>query len=218
MKKLIIAFLITYSVYSFCGTLENNLLNNIKIANKTKISDTLDRGADINGNGKVYLTFTTAHTTPLTLASQGNKEDIVSYLINRGADVNLENEAGMTPLISAVRFDRIGNIKILLSKGADINYKNKYGNNAVMFAAADSNSETLELLINSRGDVNSRNSMKQTPLMAAVTACNIEKVEILLKRGADVNNRDIDGKTAVMIAREKGYQDIIAVLNLYGAK
>ena len=47
---------------------------------------------------------------------------------------------------------------------------------------------------------------------------NIEAVKTLLDKGADINAKDNDGSTALKLASEKGYTDIIKLLKQAGAK
>ena len=45
-----------------------------------------------------------------------------------------------------------------------------------------------------------------------------ETVELLIEKGADVNAKNNDGKTALMIALEKGKYETAELLKRYGAK
>jgi hypothetical protein len=59
-----------------------------------------------------------------------------------------------------------------------------------------------------------------TPLIFAVRHGFIDIVELLIEKGADVDARNPDtnsGKTALMIAREKGHAGIIDILETSGA-
>ena len=59
-----------------------------------------------------------------------------------------------------------------------------------------------------------------TPLIFAVRHGLIDIVKLLIEKGADVNARNPEtarGKTALMIAREKGHAGIIDILETSGA-
>jgi len=76
-----------------------------KHVNERLVRILVDKGVDVNKADRYG-------NTPLILASYYNNENIVNYLIEkgadvqRGADVNKENKYGLTPLIN---YDAIGN-------------------------------------------------------------------------------------------------------------
>jgi ankyrin repeat protein len=73
----------------------------------------VEHKADVNepgGNGK----------TPLILAAQNGHEDIISYLLERGAEVNGRNAAdGTTALMWAANTGRARIVELLLESGGD---------------------------------------------------------------------------------------------------
>jgi len=53
----------------------------------------------------------------------------------------------------------------------------------------------------------------ETPLhFAAASATRLVIVKLLVARGADIQIQDVQGQTALDIAREAGYTDIVDVL------
>jgi hypothetical protein len=76
----------------------------------------------------------------------------------------------------------------------------------------------LESLLGSDTDVNIRGQNGVTPLMSAVNAGNRQAVKMLIDSGADVNAELPGyGTTALLIAIEKGYNDIAQLLREEGA-
>ena len=67
----------------------------------------------------------------------------------------------------------------------------------------------LVLITGCAGDVNSR-------LLAAAKKGDMAKVKALLTEGADLTTKDKDGKTALMIAKEKGHTEAVQVLESAG--
>ena len=69
------------------------------------------------------------------------------------------------------------------------------------------------VLLDKGADVNAkRGDSGQTPLMLATLRGEADTVKILLEKGADVNIRGNSGKTALDIAEEKGYVEIIRMI------
>lgn len=61
--------------------------------------------------------------TPLFHASDEGDQEIVEMLLENGADVNLQDDWGVTPLHYASRKGHLGNVKLLVKAGADVNAK-----------------------------------------------------------------------------------------------
>jgi len=127
--------------------------------------------------------------TPLHLASGKGHIEIVEFLLNHGADTELEIFNGDTPLMLVARYARHGQyetIKTLLEHGAKVNHKNKHGRAALHKAATYSGKEVMNLLISYGADVNARDEHQSTPLHQAAMLSNIEAAKALVEHGADI--------------------------------
>ncbi len=127
--------------------------------------------------------------TPLHLASGKGHIEIVEFLLNHGADIELEIFIGDTPLLLAARYARDGQyetIKTLLEHGAKVNHKDEDGRTALHKAAAYSGKEIMNLLISYGADVNARDKYQSTPLHQAAMLNNIEAAKALVEHGADI--------------------------------
>lgn len=83
----------------------------------------LGKGYDIN--------FETGGTTPLSGASNGGHEEMVEFLISKGADLNRKNGiSGESALMSAAEMGQLGTVKVLLSSGVDPCATDKEGHTA----------------------------------------------------------------------------------------
>ncbi len=103
------------------------------------------------------------------------------------------------------------------------------GHTDLMRAALEGKTEAVKALLESGADVNAKDDEGRTALMFAVTNMQTDSVKALLEHGADVNVRANDGadvsgrfietgKTALMLAKEKGYTEIASLLQAAGAK
>lgn len=163
--------------------------------------------------------------TPLMIACKGSFPDVVEYLVNKGVDINIENNNGGTALsISVVRGDA-SNVRTLLNAGAtsDDRYKR------ILYRALEfGNNEILLLLIDKDVDYYGRNNDGNTILEAATsylgsalikTTENLEAVRILVEEvKIDVNTKnESNGNTAIFTAAETGSINVLKYLIKKGA-
>ena len=92
-----------------------------------------------------------AITVLMLAAAQGDPE-IVKLLLQKGAQVNGQGEAGFTPLIEAVRSNHPAIVMLLLKSGAKPNQRNENGNTALVFAASEGQLEMIEALLKQGAD------------------------------------------------------------------
>jgi ankyrin repeat protein len=87
--------------------------------------------------------------TPLTVASENGRSEIVTLLLAHDADMNARGGAvGFTPLIAAAQHGKIDVVKILVGAGADINAATTaQGVTALMFAALTDNEAVVRFLL-----------------------------------------------------------------------
>lgn len=91
---------------------------------------------------------------------------IIEKLIESGADVNLQNEAGKTPLMLAAFAGKLISIKELKHHGARFDLKDKGGSTALHWAVDGGNIEIIEFMIKQGGDVNWKDDQNSwTPLL-----------------------------------------------------
>jgi ankyrin repeat protein len=102
-------------------SIENNYIKGVE--------KVLKLGADINYKYKYGW-------TPLLFATMKGHKDIVEFLIENGADINVKYGAdGNTPLLFATRCEYKDIVEILLKNGADTNIKDDRGYTALMYAS-----------------------------------------------------------------------------------
>ena len=143
----------------------------------------------------------TGFHTPLTLAAYKHNPDVISLLITRGADVNLQNGMGDTPLHIATYSRQYDCAKILLESGADQSITNSDGRTPIFNAVAQGPTTMVALLLSYPIDLSVRDFLGWQPLHAALRSNELRDspqtrydiVRMLLDHGADPNFINLGG-------------------------
>ncbi|MDA0079922.1 ankyrin repeat domain-containing protein [Brachyspira hyodysenteriae] len=156
--------------------------------------------------------------TPLGLATARNDKEMVKFLVEKGADINLEDGYGYTPLIIAMKYRNIGLAKDIIDLKPDLN--------AICSATGDTpltylvdkvkfGSDICYYLIKNGADVNKKNNNGDTPLIVSVQnfILSYGMLGVLINMGADYNIKNKEGKTAMDIVIEKDDKATLHHLN-----
>lgn len=130
-----------------------------------------------------------------------------------------ELTGGHTELMVAALGGDTETVTTLLERRADANAKDDEGRTALMFAVTNLQTDSVNALLAHGADVNVRANDGCTALILAASAGDIGIVQVLLNKGADVSRKlTATGKTALMLAKEKGYDEVARLLKQAGAK
>lgn len=160
--------------------------------------------------------------TALLVATDADSLAAAEALVAAGADVNAKDDKQDTPYLYAGAEGRTEILKLLLRSGADLADTNRFGGTALIPAAEKGHPENVRLLIAAGVDVNHINRLGWTALLEAVILTDggpvyQEIVADLLLGGADVNLADGSGVTPLQHARQRGFTEIVALLEVAGA-
>ena len=126
------------------------------------------------GHKSIFGAFTYTGP-PLFVAAAYGHLDILSYLIEQGANVNASSSTGhgpfrnrhflcrYTPLIVASMNRHNDALTFLIYKGADVNLQGSHGYTALHHAFQSKNFDAVSCLVHNGADVNLFTSSKQTP-------------------------------------------------------
>jgi ankyrin repeat protein len=182
----------------------------------------------INGNNALILTASI------------NDLEMLNSLIEKGADLNLQNNDGNTALMIASKLKNYEVVKALLNNNADISLVNNNRHSALTItkskkikkfilnkmdslliqACADSenlNYKFIESIIAQGANVNAKDTDDYTALIFASSFGKQEIVELLLSQGANINAQDKDHYTPLMLASMWGHLDTAKLLLDNGA-
>ncbi|CAH3150812.1 unnamed protein product [Porites lobata] len=129
--------------------------------------------------------------------------EILSCLIEMGADVSAGGNINHTPLMIAAEKGHINAVTFLIRNGADVDLQDQnYGETALFCAVRgfDASCEVLNCLTKNGADINASSKRMLTPLMIAAKMGCINAVTFLMECGAIVDLQDKDGKTALHYA------------------
>jgi hypothetical protein len=157
--------------------------------------------------------------TPMHVAALAGHADLLSLLVDRGADVDGRGTFVWTPLHRASWNGELEAGKCLLDRGADVNVQDEDGWTPLFQAVFHGHLEFARMLLRRGAMINAHDSSRgRTPLHCAVGSRNIRAVRLLLEHGADVNARDRLGWTPSRSASLLCDHEIVELLSKYRAK
>jgi len=124
--------------------------------------------------------------TPLCSAIRDNSADIVTYLLEHGADPNLN--AAEYPTFKCITHSRVHFLPQLVAAGADL----RSPKGIIECAVAHNNREALVYLLDQGVSPNDRSPEGSTPLTTAIRDDRVDLVDLLLSKGADPAVRGSD--------------------------
>ena len=193
----------------------------------------IGRGGDVNATDN-------DEQTPLYLAVKhqcDNYPDFcvrgAEFLIDKGADVDAQEENGWTTLSEAAWMsggrkppavegmtESLNKVaQALIRAGADPNIKDFEGATSLhdafggaVYPVHEENLPLIKTLIDGGADVNAKRDGDWTPLHDAVGVGSLGGVRLLIDNGADVNAENDESQTPLELARGQGNGDIVALL------
>lgn len=148
-------------------------------------------------------------------ALSGLRPEVIATL-DRGVDINAQDEDGRTVLMYASFNGHSELIRDLLLRGAKVNLADVNGRTALMLAASGPFPDAVKLLLDHSADPNMVDKEEHfTALMYAAAEGQLEVVKLLMKFQADPKMKDIDGEDAIAFARNNGHMAVVEYLTAY---
>ncbi|PNF42281.1 Ankyrin-3 [Cryptotermes secundus] len=179
--------------------------------------------------------------TPLYMAAQENHDNVVKFLLSKGANQSLATEDGFTPLAVAMQQGHDKVVAVLLEndtrgkvrlpalhiaakkddcKAAALLLQNDHNPDVTsksgftpLHIAAHYGNEAIANLLHQRGaDVNFSAKHNITPLHVACKWGKINMVSLLINKGADIEAKTRDGLTPLHCAARSGHDQVVDLL------
>ncbi len=258
MKKILVVFLIVISSFSFSDTLEleNDLINATKMNDLKKMEYLLNKGVDVNSKKSenfppimhaltknnfealkklveydVNLDIISKGIYPLLIPIKNENIEIMKYLLENGADVNIKDMSGYSPLMNLISFDKnnLDMIDLLINNGAKLEDINNNGATPLILACYHFNTQVIKHLVDKNANVNATDFFGGTPLTILIWLHseegrkefdsnnqkafdekeNLFLIEYLLKNGAKVNMKSIKE------FNYENFEEIMTLINKY---
>ena len=154
--------------------------------------------------------------------------DILEAFLERGADVNVEDDDSERPLYEAAYWGETDAVQLIITRVSDVDDENKWGRTALHAAAFAGQDKTVEILLKYGADSNHKDKHNRTPLLFACLTGMYDLVqhsnhqataELLvqeqIKRGAtfaQINTPTKRGRTPLREAAARGFVKVVAAI------
>ena len=195
---------------------EQRLFEAVANNNVSMVQDLVKNGVKINAQD-------VRGRTALLVAVEQHHVESAKLLLEAGADVNIQDHKQDSPLLLAGAEGTVDIMKLMLKAKPDFTLYNRFGGTSLVPAAERGHVEMVKLLVNTKVDIDHVNHLGWTALLEAIVLSNggprhQEIVQVLVDAGANVNIGDKEGITPLMHARQNGFQEIVKILEMAGAK
>ena len=173
------------------------LMKAVENGDKDVVTFLIDHGANVTIKDKCG--YTALHRA--CIIYHDCSPEVLSCLIENGADVNLSTDKNRTPLMTACEYGHVNTVTILIEHGANVNLQDRDGLTAVHYAVRGSQAcEILSCLMENGADVDAKTFDDCTPLMIAAERGDTKVATFLIEHGANVDLPDKIGATALCYA------------------
>ncbi len=116
---------------------------------------------------------------PLILVTYSDQLEAARYLVEHGADIDLQDRSGNTALMGAVFKRHTEQIDWLLKRGADVNAQNLNGASALTYACTFAGPEVVQQLLKAGATTTNKDERGLTPVDHARMQGNKAVLELL---------------------------------------
>ena len=146
-------------------------------------------------------------TALINAAARGDLQ-VVGFLVDRGADINVKDKLGYTALLHAIEAGYDDVQKVLLNHPQlDPTARGLNGVTALSSYVWRDQKYAVEKLLERGADVNAQDNDGDAPLHGAAQNGNVEIIDRLIEKGANPNLKNKQGGTPLMWAGVFGHKE-----------
>lgn len=205
------------------GKLNDKLINAIESNDIERVKTLLTTDANSGLSPRDVINYQSySRRAALHETIENGYIEIARLLIDKGADLNIQDGFGHTPLHLAAIERKDDIAELLISKGAKFMIQNRYGDTPLHVVTCDGygdirgrkatfkNRQAIaKLLLEAGSDVNAINNSGETPLHNAAVSGDKDMVKLLLKAGATRTIRNKENRTAAQEAKRLATKELI---------
>src|SRR6056297_3021193 len=180
-----------------------------------ELKELLEEGFDVNQR------LEEKRTPLIKTVIESESIDVITLLLDSGADIASIDSIGMTALHHASHMCKTPAVQLLLSRGADFEIQDAFGwtplARAIFLPARtdERNFEVVKLLLEYGADVNGWDKKGDSLLMNAVLKNdNANSIKAIIDRGPEINATNSNGMTPLMLAARNNQNPKIVQLLL----
>jgi ankyrin repeat protein len=176
----------------------------------------VQRGANINAQVRYW------RRTALHYAAYGGHEEVVAFLLEKGAQASTRDDKNVTPLMWACDNGHLDVVRMLVAhtEAQGLDDRDIKGGTVLHYAARGGNGEVVAFLLGKGAQASTRDNYNVTPFMVACIKGHLGVVRMLLHHtgGEGLDARDDEnGWTALHGAAFLGCEEVVRFLLLSGA-
>ena len=162
----------------------------------------LDRDENIDSRRKDFM-------TPLMLAARFNEEDVVEFLVENGASLELKYPNKFRPIHFAAKKGKTRNVLRLIELGATVS-KGKASMSPLHLALKYGHPETVRVLLEHGAKIEKADDhCNPSSLVLASQMGDLDIIHLILKDGGNLSERDEDGMSPLHYAVQGGHIDVV---------
>lgn len=150
--------------------------------------------------------------TPLMHSTINGYENIAKYLVDKGANVELNDFNDENTLVLSLKNDRSDSFcKYLLEFSTNLNCKDEWGRTLLQLSIIKKREKIFYMLLEQKVELNNQDNMGKTPLMMAAEIGNLNMFKELVSKGANMNvvNFKDNCRSLTDYAVENNHPDIL---------
>ena len=155
--------------------------------------------------------------TPLFLASQYGKTQLVQFLLTQGANCDIPDQKGLTPLAIATLNGKIDVTRLLIQNNANLEIPDNGGHSALLHSVKSGQRQICQVLIQAGASVNVKNAKGEYPILIAAMHGNVTIIDFLISAGCDVNVVSPTYETPIFLAVQRQHLTAVKKLIAGGA-